>query len=83
MFGVPFIFVLTLILAKGSDWISLAQGLIGNGDGYWFLPVGIPLASFLGAFAYAGAGGNLNLAQSFYVKEKGYFPKNLKKERVP
>lgn len=70
--GVPFIFVLTLILAKGSDWLSLAQGLIGNGDGYWFLPVGIPLASFLGAFAYAGAGGNLNLAQSFYVKEKGY-----------
>lgn len=77
--GVPFIFVLTLILAKGSDWVSLAQGLIGNGDGYWFLPVGpdligvgISLASFLGAFAYAGAGGNLNLAQSFYVKEKGY-----------
>ena len=28
--------------------------------------------SFLGAFAYAGAGGNLNLAQSYYVKEKGY-----------
>lgn len=72
MLGVPFIFVLTLILAKGSDWVSLAQGSIGRGDGYWFLPLGIPLASFLGAFAYAGAGGNLNLAQSFYVKEKGY-----------
>ena len=33
-----------------------------------FVSVGL----FLGAFAYAGAGGNLNLAQSFYVKEKGY-----------
>ncbi len=30
------------------------------------------MASFLAAFAYAGAGGNLNLAQSFYVREKGY-----------
>jgi hypothetical protein len=26
----------------------------------------------LGAIAYAGAGGNLNLAQSFYIKEKGF-----------
>ena len=32
----------------------------------------MPLITFLGAFAYAGAGGNLNLAQSFYIKEKGY-----------
>jgi len=30
------------------------------------------MASFLAAFAFAGAGGNLNLAQSFYIKEKGY-----------
>ncbi|MFH1253767.1 MAG: Nramp family divalent metal transporter, partial [Candidatus Uhrbacteria bacterium] len=29
-------------------------------------------ATFLGAFVYSGAGGNLNLAQSIYVKEKGY-----------
>jgi hypothetical protein len=28
--------------------------------------------SFLAAFAYSGAGGNMLLAQSFYVKEKGY-----------
>src|SRR3989339_886201 len=30
------------------------------------------LAVFLGAFAYAGAGGNLNLTQSIYIREKGY-----------
>lgn len=30
------------------------------------------MATFLAAFAYAGAGGNLNLAQSLYVKAKGY-----------
>lgn len=36
------------------------------------LPEGIPLATFLAALVYSGAGGNLNLAQSLYVKEKGY-----------
>ena len=70
--GVPFIFIVTLFLAKGPDWQALAVGVVGKGDGFWFLPVGLPFATFLGALAYAGAGGNLNLAQSFYVQEKGY-----------
>lgn len=72
MVGVPFVFVLTLILSKPVDWQTLGQGLVGIGDGFYFLPAGISIATFLGAFAYAGAGGNLNLAQSFYIKEKGY-----------
>lgn len=72
LFGVPFVFILALILAKSPDWQALAQGFIGKGVDYWLLPSGISLATFLGAFAYAGAGGNLNLAQSFYIKEKGY-----------
>ncbi|MEJ2347943.1 MAG: Nramp family divalent metal transporter [Patescibacteria group bacterium] len=70
--GVPFIFILVLLFAKPVDWQNLAVGLIGKGNGFWFLPAGISLATFLGAFAYAGAGGNLNLAQSYYIKEKGY-----------
>jgi len=72
LFGVPFIFFLVLFLAKPTDWQALGMGLVGKGKDFWFLPAGISLATFLGAFAYAGAGGNLNLAQSFYVKEKGY-----------
>ena len=72
LIGVPFIFALAVFFAKSPDWVSLAEGLIGKGEGYWFLPAGISLATFLGAFAYAGAGGNLNLAQGYYVKEKGY-----------
>jgi len=72
LIGVPFIFILTLMFANLADWQNLGSGLIGRGDGFWFLPYGISLATFLGAFAYAGAGGNLNLAQSFYIKEKGY-----------
>ena len=70
--GVPALFAFTLYLSTKADWIALFNGLIGRGDGYRFLPTGIPLASFLAAFAFSGAGGNLNLAQSFYIKEKGY-----------
>lgn len=70
--GVPFIFLLTILFAKGADWQSLANGLIGKGDGFWLIPSGLSLITFLGAFAYSGAGGNLNLAQSFYIREKEY-----------
>lgn len=70
--GVPIIFLLTIYVAKVSDWEALVKGVVGIGDEYLFLPKDIVLASFLGALAYAGAGGNLNLAQSSYVREKGY-----------
>ncbi|MFQ5452446.1 MAG: Nramp family divalent metal transporter, partial [Candidatus Paceibacterota bacterium] len=72
LIGVPFIFLVTLYFAGGSDWYALGQGLVGAGEGYNFIPMGLPFATFLAALAYAGAGGNLNLAQSLYVKEKGY-----------
>ena len=72
LIGAPFILVVAMILAKAADWGALAAGLIGQGEGYNWLPTGIPLVSFLAAFAYSGAGGNLNLAQSYYVREKGY-----------
>lgn len=70
--GVPSIFLLSLYLADGEALVSTARGIVGFGDGYRMLPAGLPLATFLGALAYAGAGGNLNLAQSNYIKEKGY-----------
>src|SRR3989344_4422739 len=70
--GPPAILLLTLYLTRGTDWQALAGGLIGRGPGYSFLPPGIPLATFLGALAFSGAGGNLNLAQSYYVRDKGY-----------
>lgn len=72
LIGVPFIFILVFFLADASDWLTLAQGFVGRGEGYLVIPEGIVLATFLGAFAYAGAGGNLNLTQSIYIKEKGY-----------
>ncbi|MBN1778736.1 MAG: Nramp family divalent metal transporter [Candidatus Buchananbacteria bacterium] len=70
--GIPLIIVLAIILASGVDWLELLKGLVGQGQNYSFLPSGIAFATFFAAFAYAGAGGNLNLTQSIYVKEKGY-----------
>lgn len=70
--GVPSIFLLSIILAKPENWTALGKGMVGIGEGFLFLPPDIAIASFLGALAYAGAGGNLNLAQSYYIKEKGY-----------
>jgi len=72
MIGVPFIFLLAVFLATKTDWSALFSGIFGKGEGFWFLPQGISVATFLAAFAYSGAGGNLNLTQSIYIKEKGY-----------
>lgn len=72
LIGVPFIFLITLFFAKSTDWAALSAGLVGVGEGFWLLPAALPIATFLSALAYAGAGGNLNLAQSLYIKEKGY-----------
>jgi len=72
LLGIPFILFLVFLLTKASDWQTTFIGLAGVGIDYRFLPAGISLMSFLGAFAYAGAGGNLNLVQSYYIKEKGY-----------
>ncbi len=69
--GVPFVTLLALYMAKSTDWRALFQGFVGIGDGYRFLPQGVAIGAFLGAFAYSGGGGNLNLSQSYYIKEKG------------
>ncbi len=72
MIGLPFMIIVAAVLTHQTDWVEAAWGLVGRGDGWWFFPPGIAIASFLGAFAYSGAGGNLNLAQSYYIKEKGW-----------
>jgi len=70
--GVTFILIITLIVARGTDWSALMLGLAGYGEGWRWFPPGIAIGAFLGAFAYSGAGGNLGLAQSYYIKEKGF-----------
>lgn len=70
--SIPLILILTFYVVDFGDVVSLFKGIIGQGDGYSFLPIGVAMGSFLGALAYSGAGGNLNLAQSFYIRDKGY-----------
>lgn len=84
LIGIPLILLATLALVQPKDLLALLLGLVGIGSGdaslhpfsgqgsYFLLPKSIALTTFLGALAYSGAGGNLNLAQSFYVKDKGY-----------
>lgn len=71
LLGFIFIVFLVLFFTGSREWSLLFQGLVGKGEGWWFFPVGMVWANFLAAVAYSGAGGNLNLAQSYYVKEKG------------
>ena len=59
-------------LSTNATWALVPYGLVGKGDGWWLFPAGLNIATFLAAVAYAGAGGNLNLAQSYYIKEKGF-----------
>lgn len=72
LLGVPIIFILAITLSSPESWTALFQGVIGKGEGFWFFAPGMAIATFMAAFAYSGAGGNLNLTQSIYVKEKGY-----------
>ncbi|TSC87619.1 MAG: Uncharacterized protein G01um101416_434 [Microgenomates group bacterium Gr01-1014_16] len=68
LFGTPFILFLVIYFATKTDWQALFSGIINFG----YLPKEMSLAAFLAALTYSGAGGNLNLAQSFYVRDKGY-----------
>jgi len=70
--SVPVILGISLWFLNKSSLLNLGKGILGVGDGYWLLPSGMVLSSFLAGIAYAGAGGNLNLGQSFYIKKKGY-----------
>jgi hypothetical protein len=74
MVGIPVIIIIALASVSSESVNEMLNGLLGMGNGYRFFPenTAFPFFSFLGAVAYSGAGGNLLLAQSFYVKEKGY-----------
>ena len=55
--GVPFIFIITLVFAKGLGLASLRRRSLGPGRGVQIFASALPIATFLGALAYAGAGG--------------------------
>ena len=60
--------VLAFRVVRGETLLALGAGALRVGH----VPDGIELPVLLGALAFAGAGGSVNLAQSNYIKDKGY-----------
>ena len=69
---VSMIFVLLIVLVclvvRADSIRAMFEGLGNFGN----IPDGIDMPMLLGALAFAGAGGTANLAQSNYIKDKGY-----------
>ena len=65
-----FIMLITLValVVRSDSVIALFEGLGHFGK----IPDGVELPVLLGALAFAGAGGTTNLAQSNFIKDKGY-----------
>jgi len=59
---------LAVLVVEPADVLALAAGATR----LFYVPHDVSLPLFLGALAFAGAGGSVNLAQSNYVKDKGY-----------
>ncbi|MBO0848235.1 MAG: Nramp family divalent metal transporter [Pseudonocardia sp.] len=69
-----FIF-LVIVLAVGISaraWGDVGNVVTGFGTGLGVIPGGLDTALVLGAIAFAGAGGVGNLAQSNWIRDKGF-----------
>jgi hypothetical protein len=62
------LFVLSALVVRSETVTALLAGAVRFGH----VPEGVHLPMLLGALAFAGAGGSVNLAQSNYIKDKGY-----------
>ncbi len=68
--SISVLLAIALFVALGSihQLTKVPGGIVSVGA----IPPGSDIAVFLGGLAYAGAGGYLNLAQSLWIREKGY-----------
>ena len=64
---VLFLIVAVFIAIDGQAYVELGRGLASFGR----IPGDIPTATLLGALAFAGAGGTVNLVQSNWMRDKG------------
>jgi hypothetical protein len=60
--------LLAALLVRADTLAALLAGALRVGQ----VPEGVHLPMLLGALAFAGAGGSVNLTQSNYIKDKGY-----------
>jgi hypothetical protein len=66
------IFACLLVLSLRVVELDTVRALLAGAVRVGHVPDGIHLPMLLGALAFAGAGGSVNLAQSNYIKDKGY-----------
>lgn len=64
---VLFIIVAVFVAIDGQTYVELGKGVVSFGQ----VPADIPTATLLGALAFAGAGGTVNLVQSNWIRDKG------------
>lgn len=66
-----FMLYMLFVLLTGESWGALARGFTTDIPSIPQATGAIPIATVLGAIAFAGAGGAMNLAQSNWVRDKG------------
>ncbi|HEX2177121.1 MAG TPA: Nramp family divalent metal transporter [Nocardioidaceae bacterium] len=67
---VLFLIYTALVLLGADGWLAIGEGFVAVNE----IPSSIgaiPAATLLGAIAFAGAGGSLNLVQSNWIRDKG------------
>jgi hypothetical protein len=64
---VVFLIAAVVLVIDGQTWVALGEGILNFGQ----VPSEIPTATLLGALAFAGAGGTVNLVQSNWMRDKG------------
>ena len=71
--GLIVLFMLYILfgILRGDAWLALARGYTTDVPQIPSAMASIPIATLLGAVAFAGAGGAVNLAQSNWVRDKG------------
>jgi len=69
---VPVILVFVCVLFAAIVRADSVREMVSGSFRFGYIPEGVALPYLLGAIAYAGAGGSLNLAQSNYIKDKAY-----------
>lgn len=71
LIALPLLLFIAALVIDITTVDNIAVGLVGKGEGYWFIPPGIGLMAFLGSVAYSGAAGNLVASHSFYLQDEG------------
>lgn len=64
--------IIGFCVIRGDAVMALIHGLSNFGTIPDPVKTGLSLPTLLGALAFAGAGGTMNLSQSNYIKDKGY-----------